>query len=294
MKKTGRRIWYGMAMFLSGLVLLLSVAGIAGVWIAERVLADTAVQVLAAVEDVTGSIRQVTQGVDQKLERMQAVTIFISTASAKLSQKVTDKGLILLLLPEEKEQNLIEMSSSVKETVSPLRDMLSAGLVIYRSINQLPFVELPTPSLEQADKIESSVGEIQSAADNLETEIAAFRSGAGDKIGKVETGADSLTSRLGDARDRLAELDARLAIAQEALVRLQQTVVSTLMVASILITLLLVWIIYSQVEVLRLYRLRWKATGIIKTKEEPPDRTAGLENENVVESGSVELVKPDI
>ena len=44
MRKTGRRIWYGIAIFLSGLIVLLSVAGIAGVWVTQTALSNTVVQ----------------------------------------------------------------------------------------------------------------------------------------------------------------------------------------------------------------------------------------------------------
>lgn len=261
MGKTGRRIWYGIAMFLSALILLISVAGVAGVWITERALSNSVVQMVSVVDHVTGSLRQATKGVDQKLERMQGATSFISTASAKLSQKVIDEGVFLLLLPDEKQQNLAALSTSVKEAVSPLRDMLSAGLVIYRSIDQLPFVSLPAPSQDQVDVLEQSAGEVQSAADSLETEIAAFRSGASHQIDKVQTRADLLTARLGQSRDRLAGLDARLAIAQESLAQLQQTSLRLLVLVSLLFTILLAWVIYSQVELLHMYVQRWKASG---------------------------------
>lgn len=286
MGKTGRRIWYGIAIFLSGFVLLLSAVGIAGVWITERALANTAVQMLEAVDRVTGSLREATKGIDQKLEHMQEVSTFISTASDRLSQKVIDKGVFLLLLPEEKEQNLIEMSSSVKEAVSPLRDVLSTGLGLYRTIDQLPFINLPSPSQEQVDQIEESVGGIQSTADSLESEIAAFRSGTSDQIGKVTSWADQLTARLGESRDRLANLDARLAIVQETLAQLQQTVVRVLVLLAILVTLLLAWVIYSQVEVIRLYRQSWKASGTESRVEGTPDQTAGGEDVASIDSGS--------
>lgn len=286
MGKTGRRIWYGIAMFLSGLVLLLSAVGIAGVWITERALADTAVQMLEAVGNVTERLREATKGVDQKLERMQEVSTFISTASDRLSQKVIDKGVFLLLLPEEKEQNLIELSSSVKEAVSPVRDVLTAGLGIYRTIDQLPFINLPSPSQEQVDQLEESVGGIQSTAESLESEIAAFRSGTSDQIGKITSWVDQLTERLGESRDRLANLDTRLAIVQETLVQLQQTVVRVLVLVTILVTLLLAWVIYSQVEVIRLYRQYWKASGTESRAEGTPDQTAGGEDVAGIESGS--------
>jgi len=110
------------------------------------------------VGNITGSLRQATDGLDQKLERMQAVSTYISTSSATLSQNDNDKGLILLMLPEEQGQNLAALSSSVKESIGTLRGTLSTGLVIYRSIDQLPFVSPPAPSQDQVDKIEGPVG----------------------------------------------------------------------------------------------------------------------------------------
>lgn len=271
MGKTGHRIWYGVAIFLSALVLLLSVAGIAGVWITERILADTIVQILQSVDNVTGGLRTAAQGVDQKLERMQSASTYISTAADRISQNVTDQGLVKLLLPEEEEQKLVALSTSVTDTIGTLRDTLSSGLAIYQSIDQLPFINLPSPSQEQVDKIEASIGEIQSAVDNVQAAITSFRSGASDQINKIVNRADDLTSKLGKARDLLANLDARLAILQETLVQLQTTLVRILVLVSILFTLFLAWIIYSQVEVLRLYGQRWKASGTNTTITESAD-----------------------
>ena len=286
MKKTGKRVWYGIAIFLSGLILLLSVLGIAGVWITERALANTVVQVLDSVGNITETLRQATQGVDQKLERLQSISSFISTVSGKLSQNVNDQGLLLLLLPEEDEQKLVSLTTSVNESVGTLRDVLTAGLSIYRTIDQLPFISMPAPSQEQVDKIQSSVGEIQSSVENVRTEIVAFRSGISGRITNVQNGADLLTSRLGQSRDRLADLDARLAIIQESLVQWQKTAQNVLVLLSFLVTLLLAWVIYSQVEVLRLYVHRWKAAGSKTEIETPPDQAVSKKTETITESSS--------
>ncbi len=285
MNKTGRRIWYGTAVALSGLVLLLCAVSVIGVWVVESLLSNTVVEVIEAVDGFTGGIREVTDQVDLKVERLQEVSIFISTASARLSEKVTDKGLILLLLPEEKEQNLVELSTSVQDTVGTLRSTLAAGLAIYRSIDRMPFVNLPAPSQEQVDGIQDVVGEVQSLAESVESEITAFRSGASDQIGRVETGADRLTEKLGDVRGRLANLDARLAILQESLVQLQKTIQTALVLGAILLTLLLAWVIYSQVEVLRLYVRRWKISGAsVGVEEALPDLVNSQEAQKSIES----------
>lgn len=260
MGKTGHRIWDGAAIFLSGLMILICVAGIAGLWLTERALSNSIIQVSDAFVDITESIRRVPQGVDLKLEEMQVVSVSISTATEEISQKVTDKGLVLLLLPEEKEQNLIELSASMKERVSMMREMLSAGLAIYHSMNQLPFVNLPAPGQEQVDQAGESIEAVHSAVNQLESEITAFRSGASDRIDRVGQGADLLTSRIDQSRKRLADLDARLVLVQEKLEELKQTLLRVLILTSILISLLLAWVIYSQIELIRMYLPRWKAT----------------------------------
>jgi hypothetical protein len=290
MKINGRRIWYGTAMFLSGLILLLSVVGIAGVWIIEHALGDTIVQIFDAVGNVTVNLQQVTKGVDQKLENIQTTSNFISTASARLSQNVTDKGLILLLLPEEQEQNLANLSSSVKDTAGTMRDTLSAGLSIYHTIDRLPFVSLPAPSQDQVDKLGSSIDEIQSSVDSLRTEIAVFRSGITNRIDKVVAGADFLTSRVGQARDQLASLNARLAIIQESLDQWQNMALTALVIVACLVTLFLGWVIYSQVEVLRLYGQRWKTAGQNNGISDSPDQIDGTKEVGTPES---ELVTPE-
>ncbi len=128
MGKTGRRIWYGTAIFLSGLVLLISAISIVGVWLTERNLVKATEEILESAQKVSQIVRGTAAEIDQKLESMQATTTFISTATIKIEQKVIDQGLILLLLPEEKEQNLVDLSGSVKDTINPLRNTLSVLL----------------------------------------------------------------------------------------------------------------------------------------------------------------------
>ena len=286
MGKTGHRIWFGIAIFLSCLVVLLSAAGIAGVWVTQRALSNTVVQLLDSVSNVTGSLRQTAQTVDQKLASMQDITSSISTASLSLSQQVADQGLIQLLLPDQKTQSLSDLSASIKDAISNLRDTLTAIKGIYQTIDSIPFVNLPAPTQDQIDKFGASITTIQTAVDEVTNGITAFRAGASEKISIVTQAADQLTGRLGDARSRLAELDTRLANVQDRLAQLQQIAVVALFILSVLGSLFLAWVIYTQIEVIRIYSLRWRTAGASAGIEPAAEETIVTKDEPAINAGT--------
>jgi hypothetical protein len=293
MGKTGRRIWYGIAIFLSSLLLLLSVAGIVGIWVTQHAVSDAIVQLLDSVSNVTSNLRQTAQTVDQKLASMEDIANSISAASASLSQQVADQGLIQLLLPEQQTQNLAELSASVKEAITTLQEILASIKTIYQTIDSIPFVNLPAPSQDQIDKFGESISTIQSAVDAVTNAITSFRAGASEKISIVTQAVDQLSGKLTDARARLAELDASLANVQEKLAQLQQIVVVALFLMAIFVSLFLIWVIYTQVEIIRLYTLRWRASGVTVQIESQAQQSPGAQDEPTIDAGTVAPKNPE-
>ncbi|NJD60064.1 MAG: hypothetical protein C3F13_19540 [Anaerolineales bacterium] len=293
MGKTGRRIWYGIAIFLSGLAILMSLAGIVGVWLTQSAVSNSAVQLLDSLSNITGNMRSTAQAVDQKLSDLQDISSSIASASTTLSQQVADEGLIKLLLPEEQVQKLTSTFASVKEAVSTLRDMLTSVKTIYQTIDSLPFVNLPALSQDQIDKFTGSVNTVQTALDEVTTAITAFRAGASEQIGRVKLAADQFTNRLGESRSNLAGLDTRLANIQELLLQLKQIAVVALFMSALFGTLFLVWVSYTQIEVIRVYALRWKATRVVALAETTSPQEAAFQQPPAIDSGSAPLENQD-
>lgn len=258
MNKTGRKIWYGIAIFLCALVLLLSVAGIAVTWVAQRAVTTSITNLIDNLYLVTENIQSTVQVFDQKLANMQAITQAISQASTTLSQQVADQGLITTLLPEEQNKNLSDLSATVQDSIKNIHDTLTTVREIYQTIDQLPFINLPGLNQDQIDKLQQSVESIQTTVDQVTAAITAFRAGASEQIGKVTSAIDQLGSILGDVRSRLADLDTRLANVQTRLAQLRETVATALILASVFGSLFLAFVAYTQVEVIRLYVQRWK------------------------------------
>lgn len=254
---TGRKLFYGVVIFLCSLVILLSSIGIIGVWAVRKPIINTFVTVLKLVENTAIAVRQVDQRLDPILANLETLTSEIVGASEQLSKNVNDKGMLMVLLPEQKEQELIEAATEIQETFVVIRETLTNALELYRSISRLPFVSLPSLSAEQSKQIAEAVDKIQNLSENLRTEISNFRSGLSDRIDQVARVANDLSTALTQTRTALARLDARLASLEALMVRLQEVIPLILLTIALVLTVLFAFVIYTQIEVVRLYVRLW-------------------------------------
>jgi hypothetical protein len=257
----GKKILYALVMAMSGLILLFSVAGIIGIWVMERPLSNSAVTVMSVVENTAGVIRASNTRVDQTLAALQAKTTDITEASQQLSQNVTDKGLVMVLLPAEKEQQLTDVTGSVRDTYNGIRGSISNGLDLYRSINRMPFVSLPGLSDDQMQKIENSMAQIQKLAETLHSGIADIQAGVTGAIDKVGATANLLTEEILHARDATAKVDSSMAALEAFSIRLQQVIPGILVTIAVILSLIFAFLVFTQVEVIRLYIDHWRHLG---------------------------------
>jgi hypothetical protein len=260
-RHTGRKIWYGVAIALCGLVILLSVVGVIGTWVVGSSLSTAITQVLVVVENTASSLSEVVVQVDQGIARFEERVAEIRSATQQLSQNVTDKGLVLTLLPEEREQALVTQANELRQTVQSVVDAINAGLELYRSINQLPFVSLPKLPEDTIAGVEKAVADTQALVQQVTEGIQDFRAGVTQEIARVTAVLDEITARLDNTRQSLAQLNSALLGLKDAAARVREVVPLVFTLVSIFTTLFLIWIIYTQVEVIRGYTRRWKSLG---------------------------------
>jgi phage-related tail protein len=118
-------------------------------------------------------------------------------------------------------------------------------------VDALPFVDLPKPESERMQTVADLASEIASTVKDLNARITEVRSNAAGAIGKV-------TDALGNAKDRLTKiateldtLDTQMLAVQARAAQLKQTIPVAITVAMILITLLALWVAYTQIVVMR-------------------------------------------
>ncbi|MFN8483226.1 MAG: hypothetical protein U0768_09325 [Anaerolineae bacterium] len=251
MKTFLKRAWAAISLFISAVVLVLSLVTIIGIWIASSVATTSVVQFLtgtaATVKAASVNVSQVNAGVG----KLQQQTTALGEAAAKLSQSPTDKSAILGLLPEAGQQTVDAVAGRVGERfgatnlfVGPMRTTIGA-------LNHLPFVNIPDPDAALADTVQGQMNDLTGSAPALDKAASEVLANAPNAAGHVAAAADRVNSVIGSVQTPLTQLEGQLAEIETRTTRLANFVSFLFTVGSTIGTIFLIWVIYSQVIVLR-------------------------------------------
>lgn len=267
------------AIVLSSIVLLLSVCGIVGVWVTNFVASSFVVDVSVGVESSAQAVQRTVLRLDGAIEDLRAEVQQVAQAVTQVSQNVADEGLVRVLLPESTEERLQTTTNKLTETVTSITDSISAARTLYQSVNRIPGVNLPTLGTEATENVSNRVNEIRADVQELRSGIAAARQRQGDAIERVNTITTRIDTRLNTTQDNLNQISAGLTNVQAAAQQVRRTVPTLFTIGAFLITLIGIWVIVTQVLVIRMmWRTLKKAPPPaalpVATIEPPPEPPA--------------------
>ena len=185
MKNTLQRIRPILAIAVSVLVILICAALVAGTWVTESAASKAAVQMLQAVDNVAQMMRDGGTRVDTGLVALGDSVSNVENASAQLSQNVSDKGLVLTLLPTTKEQELAAAVQSVRDDFTAIRDFLKATNEMVQAVNNLPFVDMPDNAMASIETFQERMNRMTVLVEDLKAGISEVRSQAAASISKI-------------------------------------------------------------------------------------------------------------
>ena len=246
MKKILRRVQPILAIGLSVLVMLICIGGMAGIWAVKGAVSSTAVQMLSAFDHTVQILRDGITGVDTGIATLAESVSSVEAASVQLSQNVNDKGLVLTLLPPTKEQELSVAVQSAREQYASILDLLNATKETVQVINSLPFIDLPGDGLASVETLQDQMDRMMPMVEELNTRIGESRSQTSANISKITETTVNLNNLLTGLRSDLATTDAELRAVQSQARDLQKLVRTYLLLSTIVLTLLAIWVGYSQ------------------------------------------------
>jgi len=257
-KHLGRKIWYITAISLSVIIILTCITLVIGTWVVQNGISQAAVKLLETVDDTTGNLRQAVSRIDQPLSELEGITDNVANRADQISENISDKGLLLTLLPEEQEMKITELITTVRETYDTVSGFITSTIGFYQSINALPFVNLPLPEQDTVESIQTTIQDVQTTIQEMRQGITDFRDNASGTIDQVTERIRQASASLSLARTKLNELDSKLAGIQETSRSLQRVIPVLFISGSLLVTILAGFVGYTQVEFINLYVNKWK------------------------------------
>lgn len=252
---TGRRVWAITAIIISVLVIILSVAGVAGTWLGRGVAINVNDSLMAGVDQLAGKGREGTAKLESGVSEVQSAVDAVESAVDEAAQNISDQGLVLTLLPPEKEQKLIETTDNLRDTLSSITFAIGAAFDLYNALDDIPLINLPRPDESKVESLDDNIQDIQNSVDQLAADIQEFRDGAASKVSEISAAVGEIYDRLERANQNLSELDIYLADVQSQAQEWQSQFRTITAIGSIFVSIIFIWIIYAQIILIMIY---WK------------------------------------
>ena len=259
LKKTGRVL-----AFITAIVFIVfSIGGIVGAWWLSSIASDVTLKVFSVVETgigvVDAGVTRVETLIDTSRTEVQQAEQTITTIASNLQANHP----VLTALSTRLETRLGPTVDNVQEAIAPVRDALVSVSNVVSIANSIPFIQEQAPAIDKLDNTLNRLGDTAADVQQLRNTLRAAATGQADQITQeTATTLTDLTSRI-DAR--LTEVQANVQEIQAEIEALQvrlQTLKSRLLLiydlAAILVTLMFLWVIYSQYIVIRHHIRRFR------------------------------------
>lgn len=241
------------AIVVAAIFFLVGVAGIIGVW--------------AINTPVTNTILAVLEPIDNTLQRLEAVSGEAAGALADVSTSLNDaeqrvqemgEGLADTSLVREALNRILDVDleqevGKARENARSIYDTVVAVEETINAINAIPFLDIEVPGSEEILSIRTGMEEMAAGAEELRQENQRQREERAENlVAAVTAPIDRLNDRVGEMQTRMTNSETRFGQAVERMDALQGKVPRWVDIASIIATLLLAWLVFSQGAVIAL------------------------------------------
>jgi len=280
LKKLGRIL----ILIVAVLVIVLSLGGILGAWGFSRVMTNATLNVFSViqtgVEVIDTAVGRVDTLVQTARSEVQQTGEMVTNAASNLKENKP----VLTALSERLDTRLGPTVDNIQQTLAPVHDVLVKVDSAVSFANSIPSIKERAPRLEQLDQTLTQLSTLAADVQQLRTTVRTAATEQTSQLTQgVATAVTDLTSRIDT---RLADVQTGVQSLQSEITDLQartQTLQSRLLLIYNLIalaaTLLFIYIIYSQIVVIRYHWKRSSSTTPIPALPEQDAPTVSEKTE---------------
>ena len=237
----------------------LSLCGILGVWWTDRKATEIALRVFGLVETAAGVV-------DAGVARVDDLIATSRTEVRQASETITTVGTraeanrpVLNALNERVEMSLAPRIAQMQQALAPVRDAVGALGNAVSLASSLPMMADRAPRLAALDETFNRLEQLSADSTQLRSTLQAL-AGAQKSQLTAETVAaltvltQRIDTRLGEVQAGVQGVQADIAALQLRLDARKSRLLFLFNLLALLMTLMLTWILYSQIVVIRYYR----------------------------------------
>jgi uncharacterized phage infection (PIP) family protein YhgE len=265
------------AIVLAVLFIVLSVFGIFGAWFVDRKATDVALKVFGVIETGVGVVNAGAERVDDLIApsrtevRQASETITAAGAQAQANSPV------LNALNERLETNLAPRIAQMQQVLTPVRNAVSTVANTVSVVNSLPMMADRAPRMAALDGAFDRLGELSADATQLRGTLRALVAEQNNDV-TAETVAtlnrltQRIDTRLGEVQTNVHAVQADIAALQARLDTRKSRLLFLFNLLALLFTLMLAWILYTQVVVIQHHWARMRRSA---ANGRPADTSCG-------------------
>jgi uncharacterized phage infection (PIP) family protein YhgE len=244
-----QRILAVTGMVLSVLLIILLVVGIVGTWTLNRTLTDSAVRVLTGFDAVLGNTQSALSELDTAVggarQRLDAFDETVATAAANLEDPI-----LLAAIGDRLDLGIAPAVEEVRSTVQSIRETVLVAQNTMQTLNTLPFVSIGS-SVADDGTLQSLAGSVTSLVEGvreIRDGVRAARDGAiTGVVTRLGQGTSRMDAELASIETAVSGADARASTLRAQVSDLKSALTFWLDAMSLLVTLAMIWLIFSQV-----------------------------------------------
>jgi len=242
----------------------LSLFGIFGAWFVDRKATDVALKVFGVIQTGVGVVNAGVGRVDDLIAKSRTEVQQASETIAAAGAQAQANSPVLNALNERLETNLAPRIAQMQQVLAPVRDAVGTVANAVSLVNSLPMMKDRAPRLAALDDALNRLEELSADATQLRGTLRALVAGqnrdiTAETVVTLNRLTQRIDTRLGEVQANVHGVQADIAALQARLDTRKSRLLFLFNLLALLCTLMLAWIVYTQVVVIQHHWARMRA-----------------------------------
>jgi len=245
-----KRVLAVAVMVLSVLMVVLFLAGVVGTWVANKAVTDATVQVLTGVDTILGRTDQALTKLDTAVGNARDRVAAFEENVATAGESFAENPVILAAIAERLDLGIGPAVDEVGGTVQTIRETALAAQNTVQALNALPFISIGGSVAEEGklQKLSDAVTNLTEGLQEIRGGVREAKAGASTAVAlvlgrgtaRLDAGLENIETTVSGYGDQVSALRTRVS-------ELKSAVTFWLDVASVVISLALLWLVFANV-----------------------------------------------